>query len=146
MCTVVVEISNSAKDFIEKEVSAFYQSPDNSLYMLPATPQVCTNAIAFMKDYFNKVLPLSLSLSLTHTHTHTKMNISLSLSIYIYIYIFTRSLLPLLVPFIFLNDNKELDFVPNVLGSHILFLLIFSLIEFVTGTFGVHGCKWIHWT
>lgn len=40
-CTVVVDISNSAKDFIEKEVSAFYRSPDNSLYMLPATPQVC---------------------------------------------------------------------------------------------------------
>ncbi|KAG7548479.1 HAUS augmin-like complex subunit 5 [Arabidopsis suecica] len=36
---VVVDISNSAKDFIEKEVSAFFQSPDNSLYMLPATPQ-----------------------------------------------------------------------------------------------------------
>ena len=40
-CTVVADISNNAKDFIEKEVSAFYQSPDNSLYMLPATPQVC---------------------------------------------------------------------------------------------------------
>lgn len=40
-CTVVMDISNSAKDLIEKEVSAFYQSPDNSLYMLPSTPQVC---------------------------------------------------------------------------------------------------------
>ncbi|XP_048327905.2 AUGMIN subunit 5 [Ziziphus jujuba] len=38
-CTVVVDISNGAKDLIEKEVSAFYRSPDNSLYMLPATPQ-----------------------------------------------------------------------------------------------------------
>ncbi|XP_030482303.1 AUGMIN subunit 5 [Cannabis sativa] len=38
-CTVVVDISNNAKDYIEKEVSAFYRSPDNSLYMLPATPQ-----------------------------------------------------------------------------------------------------------
>ncbi|KAF3444920.1 hypothetical protein FNV43_RR14613 [Rhamnella rubrinervis] len=38
-CTIVVDISNGAKDLIEKEVSAFYQSPDNSLYMLPATPQ-----------------------------------------------------------------------------------------------------------
>lgn len=40
-CTVVVDISNGAKDLIEKEISAFYRSPDNSLYMLPATPQVC---------------------------------------------------------------------------------------------------------
>ncbi|KAK2986279.1 hypothetical protein RJ640_021848 [Escallonia rubra] len=38
-CTVVVEISNSAKDLIDNEVSAFYRSPDNSLYMLPSTPQ-----------------------------------------------------------------------------------------------------------
>ncbi|KAK9169132.1 hypothetical protein Syun_001272 [Stephania yunnanensis] len=38
-CKVVVELSNRAKDFIEKEVSAFYRSPDNSLYMLPSTPQ-----------------------------------------------------------------------------------------------------------
>ncbi|KAF8389904.1 hypothetical protein HHK36_024422 [Tetracentron sinense] len=38
-CTIVVDISNSAKDLIEKEVSAFYQSPDNRLYMLPSTPQ-----------------------------------------------------------------------------------------------------------
>ncbi|ESQ47139.1 hypothetical protein EUTSA_v10027646mg [Eutrema salsugineum] len=36
---LVVDISNSAKDFIEKEVSAFFKSPDNTLYMLPATPQ-----------------------------------------------------------------------------------------------------------
>ncbi|KAL7190637.1 hypothetical protein ACSBR2_022841 [Camellia fascicularis] len=39
-CTVVVELSNGAKDFIDKEVSSFYRSPDNSLYMLPSTPQV----------------------------------------------------------------------------------------------------------
>ncbi|KAM2143763.1 hypothetical protein ACFX1R_047522 [Malus domestica] len=38
-CTVVMDLSNSAKDLIEREVSAFDQSPDNSLYMLPATPQ-----------------------------------------------------------------------------------------------------------
>ncbi|GMP30803.1 hypothetical protein CsSME_00005303 [Camellia sinensis var. sinensis] len=38
-CTVVVELSNGAKDFIDKEVSSFYRSPDNSLYMLPSTPQ-----------------------------------------------------------------------------------------------------------
>lgn len=36
---VVADISKNAKDFIEKEVSAFFQSPDNTLYMLPATPQ-----------------------------------------------------------------------------------------------------------
>ncbi|CAN6702327.1 unnamed protein product [Malus baccata var. baccata] len=39
--TVVMDLSNSAKDLIEREISAFDQSPDNSLYMLPATPQVC---------------------------------------------------------------------------------------------------------
>ncbi|KAB2613744.1 hypothetical protein D8674_036060 [Pyrus ussuriensis x Pyrus communis] len=38
-CTIVMDLSNSAKDLIEREVSAFDQSPDNSLYMLPATPQ-----------------------------------------------------------------------------------------------------------
>ncbi|XP_041002534.1 AUGMIN subunit 5 isoform X1 [Juglans microcarpa x Juglans regia] len=38
-CSVIVDISNSAKDLIDKEVSAFYRSPDNSLYMLPSTPQ-----------------------------------------------------------------------------------------------------------
>ncbi|CAO2825275.1 unnamed protein product [Amaranthus hypochondriacus] len=37
--SIVIELSNSAKDFIEKEVSSFMQSPDNSLYMLPASPQ-----------------------------------------------------------------------------------------------------------
>ncbi|VVB04462.1 unnamed protein product [Arabis nemorensis] len=36
---VVADISKNAKDFIEKELSAFFQSPDNTLYMLPATPQ-----------------------------------------------------------------------------------------------------------
>ncbi|CAH8363076.1 unnamed protein product [Eruca vesicaria subsp. sativa] len=36
---IVADISKNAKDLIEKEVSAFFQSPDNSLYMLPATPQ-----------------------------------------------------------------------------------------------------------
>ncbi|KMT18690.1 hypothetical protein BVRB_2g028150 isoform B [Beta vulgaris subsp. vulgaris] len=37
--TIVIELSNSAKDLIENEVSSFLQSPDNSLYMLPASPQ-----------------------------------------------------------------------------------------------------------
>lgn len=40
-CTVLVDLSHSAKDLIEQEVSAFYQTPDNTLYMLPSTPQVC---------------------------------------------------------------------------------------------------------
>ncbi|XP_015935941.2 AUGMIN subunit 5-like [Arachis duranensis] len=39
-CAVVVETSNSAKDLIEKEVSTFCRCPDNSLYMLPSSPQV----------------------------------------------------------------------------------------------------------
>lgn len=39
-CTVVADIANNAKDLIDKEVNAFSQSPDNSLYMLPSTPQV----------------------------------------------------------------------------------------------------------
>lgn len=39
-----MDLSNNAKDLIEKEVSAFDQSPDNSLYMLPATPQVRLSA------------------------------------------------------------------------------------------------------
>jgi hypothetical protein len=44
-CAVIVDISNSAKDLVDKEVSAFYRSPDNSLYMLPSTPQVCAAMI-----------------------------------------------------------------------------------------------------
>ncbi|KAI6700436.1 hypothetical protein NL676_014760 [Syzygium grande] len=39
VCTIVIDISNSAKDLLDKEVSAFCRSPDNSLYMLPSTPQ-----------------------------------------------------------------------------------------------------------
>ncbi|XP_051141120.1 AUGMIN subunit 5 [Andrographis paniculata] len=38
-CNVVLNLSNSAKDLIDHEVSAFYRTPDNSLYMLPSTPQ-----------------------------------------------------------------------------------------------------------
>ncbi|KAL6994107.1 AUGMIN subunit 5, partial [Sarracenia purpurea var. burkii] len=38
-CTVVMEISNGAKDLIDKEVSAFYRSLDNNLFMLPSNPQ-----------------------------------------------------------------------------------------------------------
>ncbi|PPS10148.1 hypothetical protein GOBAR_AA10515 [Gossypium barbadense] len=39
VCNIVADISNGAKEFIVKEVSAFYRSPDNSLYMLPSSPQ-----------------------------------------------------------------------------------------------------------
>ncbi|KAG6777575.1 hypothetical protein POTOM_017400 [Populus tomentosa] len=38
-CTIVVDIANSAKDLIDKEVNAFSRCPDNSLYMLPSTSQ-----------------------------------------------------------------------------------------------------------
>ncbi|CAL1408553.1 unnamed protein product [Linum trigynum] len=38
-CTVVLHIANAAKDLIDNEVKAFSRSPDNSLYMLPSTPQ-----------------------------------------------------------------------------------------------------------
>ncbi|ERN11754.1 AUGMIN subunit 5 isoform X1 [Amborella trichopoda] len=38
-CRAVLEKSAGSKDLIEREVSAFCQSPDNSLYMLPSTPQ-----------------------------------------------------------------------------------------------------------
>ncbi|KAL2552188.1 hypothetical protein Fot_05807 [Forsythia ovata] len=44
-CNVVVDLSNGAKDLIDKEVSAFYQTPDNSLYMLPSTPQALLEAM-----------------------------------------------------------------------------------------------------
>ncbi|XWS36860.1 hypothetical protein CRYUN_Cryun20dG0121700 [Craigia yunnanensis] len=44
-CIVVADSSNSAKDFIDKEVSAFYRSPDNSLYMLPSSPQALLESI-----------------------------------------------------------------------------------------------------
>ncbi|KAL6499173.1 AUGMIN subunit 5 [Orobanche hederae] len=38
-CNVVMDLSNNALDLIDKEVSAFYRTPDNSIYMLPSTPQ-----------------------------------------------------------------------------------------------------------
>ncbi|KAE8649325.1 AUGMIN subunit 5 [Cucumis sativus] len=38
-CVVVSDISNSAKELIDNEVSAFYRSPDNTIFMLPSTPQ-----------------------------------------------------------------------------------------------------------
>ncbi|KAM7266947.1 hypothetical protein ACFE04_009113 [Oxalis oulophora] len=44
-CTIVVDISNNAKDLIENEVSAFFRSPDNSLYMLPSTPQALLESV-----------------------------------------------------------------------------------------------------
>ena len=39
-CDSVNSISISAKDLIEKEVSAFSRALDCSLFMLPSTPQV----------------------------------------------------------------------------------------------------------
>ncbi|KAG2316400.1 hypothetical protein Bca52824_019522 [Brassica carinata] len=36
-CEVVADISKNSEAFIEKEVSALFQSPDNTFYMLPAT-------------------------------------------------------------------------------------------------------------
>ncbi|KAI4352369.1 hypothetical protein L6164_006629 [Bauhinia variegata] len=45
VCAAVIEISNGAKDLIDKEVSAFYRSPDNSLYMLPSSPQALLEAM-----------------------------------------------------------------------------------------------------
>lgn len=44
-CGSVVDLSNNAKDLLEKEVSAFYQTPDNSLYMLPSTPQALLESL-----------------------------------------------------------------------------------------------------
>ncbi|KAK7340700.1 hypothetical protein VNO77_21410 [Canavalia gladiata] len=44
-CAAVSEVSNSAKDLIEKEVSTFYRSPDNTLYMLPSSPQALLEAM-----------------------------------------------------------------------------------------------------
>ncbi|XP_027350049.1 AUGMIN subunit 5 [Abrus precatorius] len=44
-CAAVAETSNSAKDLVEKEVSTFYRSPDNSLYMLPSSPQALLEAM-----------------------------------------------------------------------------------------------------
>ncbi|XP_042066510.1 AUGMIN subunit 5-like [Salvia splendens] len=38
-CNIVMDLSNRSKDLIDKEVQAFYRTPDNSLYMLPSTPQ-----------------------------------------------------------------------------------------------------------
>ncbi|CAA0823341.1 Unknown protein [Striga hermonthica] len=38
-CNVAMDLSNNAQDLIDKEVSAFYRTPDNSIYMLPSTPQ-----------------------------------------------------------------------------------------------------------
>ncbi|CAK7335309.1 unnamed protein product [Dovyalis caffra] len=44
-CTIVADIANSAKDLIDKEVNAFSLSPDNSLYMLPSTPQALLESL-----------------------------------------------------------------------------------------------------
>ncbi|KAL5723269.1 hypothetical protein ACHQM5_006686 [Ranunculus cassubicifolius] len=46
-CKVVADMSNSAKDLIEKEISAFYRSPDNGLYMMPSTSQALLDSMGF---------------------------------------------------------------------------------------------------
>lgn len=45
-CNVLLDLSNNAKDLIEKEILSFFQTPDNSLYMLPSTPQALLESIA----------------------------------------------------------------------------------------------------
>lgn len=44
-CKAVADISSRAKDLIEKELSAFHQSLENRLYMLPSTPQALVESI-----------------------------------------------------------------------------------------------------
>lgn len=44
-CTTVADISTKSKDLIEREFSAFSQSLDNNLYMLPSTPQALIEAM-----------------------------------------------------------------------------------------------------
>ncbi|KAJ8751620.1 hypothetical protein K2173_025774 [Erythroxylum novogranatense] len=58
VCAVVMDVANDAKDFIDKEVIAFFRSPDSSLYMLPATPQALTLIIlwCFLSNKFYKAL------------------------------------------------------------------------------------------
>lgn len=67
-CAAVAEASNNAKDLIEKEVSTFYRSPDNSLYMLPSSPQVynaptdnlftCLFSIKYVRIEIREILPI----------------------------------------------------------------------------------------
>lgn len=67
-CAAVAEASNNAKDLIEKEVSTFYRSPDNSLYMLPSSPQVynaptdnlftCLFSITYVRIEKREILPI----------------------------------------------------------------------------------------
>ncbi|KAL5205975.1 hypothetical protein ABZP36_034184 [Zizania latifolia] len=44
-CNAVVDMSTSSRDLIERELSAFSQSLDNSLCRLPATPQALLEAL-----------------------------------------------------------------------------------------------------
>lgn len=44
-CNIVTDLSNRAIDLIDKEVQAFYRTPDNSLYMLPSTPQALVESM-----------------------------------------------------------------------------------------------------
>ncbi|KAH9301734.1 hypothetical protein KI387_013317, partial [Taxus chinensis] len=44
-CTTIQNKTSEAHDLIEKEVAAFHRSPDNRLYMLPATPQALLDSM-----------------------------------------------------------------------------------------------------
>lgn len=44
-CIAVQSKGSEAHDIIEKEVAAFHRSPDNRLYMLPATPQALLDSM-----------------------------------------------------------------------------------------------------
>ncbi|MQM02680.1 hypothetical protein Taro_035449, partial [Colocasia esculenta] len=44
-CDTVEAISNTARDLTEKEVSAFYGSLDNSVYLLPSSPQALMESL-----------------------------------------------------------------------------------------------------
>lgn len=94
---MVVDISNGAKDFIEKEVSAFYRSPDNSLYMLPATPQVCITARVISESYL-------LSLSFPPLSSYLRFNGFLPGKKY-------YNIVPFLIWF---DGNKELVFMSYI--------------------------------
>ncbi|GJZ19285.1 augmin subunit 5-like protein [Tanacetum coccineum] len=44
-CRTLVNVVHSVKDLIHEEVSVFSRSPDNSLYMLPSTPQALLESV-----------------------------------------------------------------------------------------------------
>ena len=46
LCNRVQQKATDAHDLIEREVSVFLRVPDNRLYMLPSTSQVCSQNIS----------------------------------------------------------------------------------------------------